>query len=165
MYLDTLLNPYDTNFLEYLLQKLENLENYINHIYKGNIVSKVSLEFCLHAARSKVWATIGTQDALQRCIEEANTCTEIARLRAFDYSAPIVLCFFPLVISAHLYINDREKSYMDYKILQSMSKRYRSALHAIESLKLVMDDEYGTPKVVPKIENIVPSIDQLNQSL
>lgn len=157
IYIETILEPDNTQHLLELLTKVDNIELYMNMCYHGNDISKMGINYSLKAVRVKILAMFNTEEATSLAIQEANQCTEISNHMLFSYSACFPSMFVPIVIAMHLKVEDQKRAYLDYQALKQMARRYGFALRCSETLDLVVNKVCPNFKI-PKIECVVEKI-------
>jgi hypothetical protein len=132
--LETVLNPYDNEYLMELLQKVDQIDIYLTTSFNGNDFTKAGLEYCMRATRVKILAMLNTSEALVLAAEESNRCTHISTQSWFKYSACYPTMFLPIVAAMHIFLKDQERAMLDCETLKQLAKRYPFAVPVAKAL-------------------------------
>lgn len=132
---DTILLPHKVDF-NALLKKLDMIEQYVeSDRYLGGPVNKIILQFCIHATRAQVLYVKGSFESKALAVISATKATELTKSPYFQMVAPVVICFFPSIINAHLETNDFTNIVQIYKSLKEVSNRFTVGTITLNSLE------------------------------
>lgn len=156
-----------------LLKKLDMVEQYIeSDRYLGGPVNKLILQFCINSTRTEVLLTKGGFESRALAVISASKATELTKSPYFQMVAPVVICFFPSIINAHLETNDLTNIVQTYKALKSVADRFTVGTITVNSLekklgqRMLLSHPKSTTK--PSYQQIMehqPKVDHMQHQL